>query len=141
MNQAAIEVVLAILKLNHLYLMQLRDDIPDIAYPGHWGLFGGHVDPGETPTEAVQRELQEEISYLPSPIIFVASFPTPQLLRHVFTGSLTVDLNQLELGEGWDMGLWTLEQIKAGEGYSSRADDVRPLAPPHQTILLDLLGD
>ena len=25
------------------YLMQLRDDIPGIFYPGHWGCFGGAV--------------------------------------------------------------------------------------------------
>ena len=139
MDQAPVEVVLAILKLDHCYLMQLRDDVPNIAYPGHWGLFGGHMDPGETPTEAVKRELREEISYLPSPIVFLASFPTPKLLRHVFAATLTVDLNQLDLREGWDMGLWTLEHIKAGAGYSPRADEVRPLAPPHQRILLDLL--
>ena len=29
------------------YIMQLRDDLPDIWYPGHWGLFGGGIDEGE----------------------------------------------------------------------------------------------
>src|SRR5262252_4231561 len=29
------------------YLMQLRDDIPRIFYPGHWGCFGGAVSAGE----------------------------------------------------------------------------------------------
>jgi 8-oxo-dGTP pyrophosphatase MutT (NUDIX family) len=43
------------------YLMQLRDDIPGIFYPGHWGCFGGAVDRGENGLSALQRELAEEL--------------------------------------------------------------------------------
>ena len=45
------------------YLMQLRDDLPQIFYPGHWGCFGGAVDPGEPPEQALRRELREEIEF------------------------------------------------------------------------------
>lgn len=30
-------------------------------WPGHWGLFGGGIEVGENPKQAVVRELQEEI--------------------------------------------------------------------------------
>src|SRR5437899_12475439 len=43
------------------YVLQHRDDKPDIWYPDHWGCFGGAVDPGEEPLAALRRELYEEL--------------------------------------------------------------------------------
>lgn len=45
------------------YVMQLRDNKPGIFYPGHWGCFGGAVEAGEAPVEALRRELREEIQF------------------------------------------------------------------------------
>lgn len=45
------------------YVMQLRDDIPGIFFPGHWGCFGGAIDGGETPELTLQRELREELEF------------------------------------------------------------------------------
>jgi len=45
------------------YLLQLRDDKPGIAVPGHWALFGGGIEPGESAATAVIRELQEELGF------------------------------------------------------------------------------
>lgn len=47
------------------YLVQLRDDFPHLRVPGHWGLFGGRVEKGETPKEALIRELMEELEFIP----------------------------------------------------------------------------
>jgi 8-oxo-dGTP diphosphatase len=51
----------AILLVNDRYALQLRDDRPDIAAPGIWGLFGGLLQPGEAPDAGLARELQEEL--------------------------------------------------------------------------------
>ncbi len=62
----ACDAVVAIIQLDDgRYLMQLRDDRPDIWYPGHWGCFGGAVDEGESPEQALSRELYEELEFRP----------------------------------------------------------------------------
>ena len=63
MTKNQVEVAIAILYRDGKFLLQLRDDIPGIAYPGCWALFGGHIEPGEIPEIALKRELQEEIGY------------------------------------------------------------------------------
>jgi 8-oxo-dGTP diphosphatase len=45
------------------FLLQQRDDIAGIAYPGKVGLFGGHREGDETYLECVVREVHEELSY------------------------------------------------------------------------------
>ena len=50
------------------YVMQLRDDIPQIWFPGRWGCFGGGVEPGEDSIEALQRELFEELEFRPGKV-------------------------------------------------------------------------
>jgi 8-oxo-dGTP pyrophosphatase MutT (NUDIX family) len=48
---------------NGRLLLQLRDDIPSIIFPGKVGLFGGHREADETFLECVVREVHEELSY------------------------------------------------------------------------------
>jgi 8-oxo-dGTP pyrophosphatase MutT (NUDIX family) len=57
-----------ILLLEGRYILQLRDDKPDIAARGLWGLFGGSLEYGEAPAQAVARELYEELMLRP-PVI------------------------------------------------------------------------
>jgi 8-oxo-dGTP diphosphatase len=47
---------------NNKLLIYLRDDKPGIPFPNHWDLFGGHVDEGELPEQALVRELKEELN-------------------------------------------------------------------------------
>ncbi|MEG4013011.1 MULTISPECIES: NUDIX hydrolase [unclassified Microcoleus] len=136
-----IHVAVAILYRDGKFLCQLRDDVPNIRYPGHWALFGGHLEPGETPEVAVIRELQEEISYAAPPrsISLFCCDVEGDVVRHVFHGQLSADVKDLVLLEGWDMQLLTAQDIRAGKCYSQKSGDVRPFGIPHQRILLSFI--
>ncbi|MGQ0577447.1 MAG: NUDIX domain-containing protein [Betaproteobacteria bacterium] len=71
----AADAVAALLILDDgRYVMQLRDTLPTIFYPDHWGCFGGAVGDGEAPLAALKRELQEELEYTPGAATEFARF-------------------------------------------------------------------
>jgi 8-oxo-dGTP pyrophosphatase MutT (NUDIX family) len=140
-NNQLVGVAMAILYQQNKFLMQLRDNIPKFRYPAHWTLFGGHMEPGETPEIAVQREILEETGYtLPPTFSKFGCYPDERVMRHVFYAPLEVEFHELVLGEGWDMALISVEDIRRGNFYSQKAGEVRPLVPDHQQILLDFLN-
>ena len=135
-----INVAVAILYQDKKFLMQLRDDIPGILYPGCWGLFGGHLEPGETPETGLKRELEEEINYnLISPIK-LGCYNDEKVIRHVYHAPFKVSLEALTLNEGWDLNLVSLQDIQRGSCYSTKAGQERPLGAIHQYILLDFVA-
>jgi 8-oxo-dGTP pyrophosphatase MutT (NUDIX family) len=130
------EVAIALLYQDNQFLMQLRDDLPTIIYPGHWAFFGGHLEPGEAPEAAVQRELLEEIGYAPPQLTLFQCWDDGAVIRHCFHGPLTVPLSDLQLTEGQDLGLCSVVEIERGRKYSPVAGEERPLGAPHQQLLL-----
>jgi 8-oxo-dGTP diphosphatase len=133
------EVAIAILYQDDRFLLQLRDDIPTIAWPGHWAFFGGHLEPGEDPDTAVYRELEEEIGYTAPQLTLFERVEDETVVRHVYHGPLVVPVAQLVLSEGLDLGLWSIDDIRRGQRFSARAREERPLGPPHRQILLSFL--
>jgi len=135
-----VTVAVAILHQGDRVLMQLRDDIPGIPYPGQWGFFGGHLEAGEDPIAGLIRELQEEIAYQPTePIALFGQYPDDRAMRYVFQTPLTVPIDRLVLGEGWDLKLVSAAEIEAGEAWSEIAQQMRPLGQIHRQILLDFI--
>ena len=124
----AVEVALAMLQRNGRWLMQLRDEIPSIVAPGCWGLFGGHLDLGETPEQALRRELMEEISWQPKVLDPVMVHHIHRRTAHVFRAELSVPLEQLQLLEGLDMTLVSAAELLGGSIWSTHLGSHRPLA-------------
>ena len=56
-------------------LLQLREDKPSIPYPNCLGTFGGQIEPGETPEEALVREIREELEYHLIDFEYMGNFP------------------------------------------------------------------
>lgn len=76
-------VGLILYKGNGKILLQQRTDGAP-RNPGHWALFGGGIEEGESPVEALQRELLEELEYkikLPAKLFYMQEYDQGD--RHV----------------------------------------------------------
>ena len=121
-STAGVQVIL--LDPRDRVLLQLRDDVPGIPYPGTWCLPGGHLEDGEEPAAAALRELREEMSLdiPPSALHHVVSARRHYGLEHTFWAHLDVDAARLPLTEGQAVRFHTLEQVRCVElGYEDDA--------------------
>ncbi|VVB78107.1 Nucleoside triphosphatase NudI [uncultured archaeon] len=102
-----------ILKKGEKFLLQLRDDKKEIAYPNHWSIFGGSIEPGETPMQAIIREVKEElgINIEKKDIRIFSKTNLDGIEFNIFKADLKYELNELTLGEGQAMELFSKEEI------------------------------
>lgn len=117
------DAVAAVIRLDDgRFLMQLRDARPDIWYPASWGCFGGAVDPGELPLDALRRELREELEYdvvKMTPVSTLEFDLRPVGLGKYYRAYYLVEMSEPErarlvLHEGERMGAFTYEELRAG---------------------------
>lgn len=99
-------------------LLQQRDDRPDLLYGGYWTTFGGGIEPGETPDEAVRRELLEEIELdLPmrfwKVMPFVVKFGVVEVSgeNYVYVGQIGRAAEDITLNEGQALGYFGLDDL------------------------------
>ncbi|MDY7016067.1 MAG: NUDIX hydrolase [Cyanobacteriota bacterium] len=113
MTQLIYTVAKAFIYQGDRLLLQLRDDNPHITYPNTWALFGGMVEPEETPEQAIRRELEEELTWIPPDVQFLSIWEERETLAtiHVFSVPLTVPVNQLHLTEGQALKLFALDEL------------------------------
>ena len=106
--------VKAVIHSDGKILLQLRDEKPNIYYPGVWGLFGGKVEPNEKPIDALKRELLEEIGFdiKYAKLLFSWDHYKYNSVLYFFSVPLTVELATLSLNEGEAMELFSIDQIR-----------------------------
>ena len=110
-------LAVAITTVGERFALQLRDDRPDVAWGGYWGLFGGAMEPGESPHQGIVRELYEELTL---------DVPDCRLLwatcehcdwwgrrreLHVFHADLTSRWSHHELREGEGTALFVFDAL------------------------------
>jgi len=95
------------------FLLQLRDNNPNIPNPNKWSIFGGMMEEGETPEEAIKRELKEEISYDLKEFKFWRILDWEWFTAHTFEGKINFPISKIrkQLTEGQDAKYFTKEEI------------------------------
>lgn len=71
-------------------LVYLRDDRPELNWPGHWDLPGGGREGGESPQDCALRELEEEfgLRLMPSRLLWHRIYGPAEKRVHFFAGHL-----------------------------------------------------
>lgn len=86
-------------------LLYLRDNKPGIPFPNCWDLIGGHIEEGETPEEALIREVKEELGITLDEFRFFRRYEChtgdayPNV-KFIFAGRINIPIEDITLFEG-----------------------------------------
>ncbi len=86
-------------------LLYLRDNKPGIPFPRHWDLIGGHIEEGETPEEALVREVKEELGIELKEYQFFKKYECLEgdaypNIKYIYTGKINIPFDEITLLEG-----------------------------------------
>ena len=98
-------------------LLYLRDNKPGIPFPLHWDLIGGHVEKGESPEEALIREVKEELDYDLKDYRFFNRYVCLEgdaypNIKYIYHGKLDFPLEEITLLEGEKVAWFKPEELK-----------------------------
>ena len=118
LSEIARAAVMLFVNMKGELLLQLRDDKPEIRYPNHWGVVGGHVEAGETFEQALVREVAEEVELTATAYEYWETRESPGYSIAMFAARLDQPAESLTLHEGQRV-----------EFFSPQAAMMLPLVP------------
>lgn len=97
-------------------LLYRRDNKPGIPFPQHWDLFGGHIEDGETPEEALVREVKEEMNYDLKDFKFFRRYDCLEgdaypNIKYIYHGRFNLPAERITLLEGECVRYFTRDEI------------------------------
>ena len=98
------------------FLLYLRDNKPEIPFPDYWDLIGGHVEEGETPEDALVREVKEELDidlkeYSFFKIYECLTGDAYENIKYIYTGKINIPIEEITLLEGVRPQYFSREEI------------------------------
>lgn len=98
------------------FLLALRDNKSWIPFPNHWDLIGGHVEDGETPEEALVREVKEELDIDLKEYTFWKRYEcltgdAYENTKYIYTGKINIPIEEVTLLEGQRPQYFTRDEI------------------------------
>ena len=97
-------------------LLYRRDNKPGIPFPRHWDLFGGHIEEGETPEQALVREVKEELDYDLKDFSFFKKYICTSgdaypNIKYIYTGRFNIPVDKITLLEGEEVRYFSREEV------------------------------
>jgi 8-oxo-dGTP diphosphatase len=99
------------------FLLALRDNKSWIPFPNHWDLIGGHVEEGETPEEALVREVREELDIDIPDYTFYKTFEcldgdAYENIKYIYSGKIDIPIEEITLLEGERAWYFSRDEIQ-----------------------------
>jgi 8-oxo-dGTP pyrophosphatase MutT (NUDIX family) len=106
-----VALLIAVGSDNKILLQHKSKDAPN--NPDTWCLFGGGVEDGETPEQAIKREIFEELQVEIIPSFFKTTTQTGEIERNYFSTTLQADSTALrnQQREGDNLGYFSLDEM------------------------------